>query len=860
MWSSACLLRRTRPIDIEFLAVYGGMHSSTMKEIAAPEAAAAPAAVRWPTLPFFQAIAPPLPGLGKECTLELMDRRSVSGELMRFEPGATSVDMRPNGSRIQTVKLKQIRSIRLAELISLVPDKETLAAMGTTVRQVGETKPFSIILRDGSEIAGATRGFIKDKDGLYLFLIEKESPLAIGCFIPACQLKDVQIGPLLGDTLINNEFVDSETIAAALNAQTMMRQERIGTYLTDRAIITQEELTLALTEQQKRPNARLGDVLIEAKIITPKQLKEALAIQAKQRERRLGDILIDMGAVSVRLIQMALSDKLGIPYINVKKFRLDAHIRDLLDPAFAMRHQVLPLRRTEESLVIAVENPLAIEFAQDLRFTTGLTIVPVIADPDELKARITKEYSRLEYRALDTGSTTPINGGGPSGKEPGKAELSNVEDLADQLTRETTQVAAPAKVRDADNRVSDNTLVRLVNKIIIDAHTLGASDIHIESNPGNGNTRIRFRRDGELEDYLDLAPAYRNSVISRIKIMADLDISERRHPQDGKIDFRKFGSLDIELRVAVIPTANHLEDIVLRILGGMEPHPLENLEFSTRDLTELRKMITRSYGLILVCGPTGSGKTTTLHSMLHEINQPDIKIWTAEDPIEISQPRLRQVQVQPKIDWTFAAAMRAFLRADPDVIMVGEMRDAETTKICIEASLTGHLVFSTLHTNSAAESILRLLDLGMDPFNFADALIGILSQRLARTLCSKCKRARSATEKEIADLLEEYCSDTSLDPTAVLARWQYSFGDDGRLTLYEAVGCKACRNGYKGRMGVYELLVSTPQMKHLVRSRATVPQLTEAAMAGGMRRLKHDAIEKIWSGALDLHAARTVSA
>jgi len=216
--------------------------------------------------------------------------------------------------------------------------------------------------------------------------------------------------------------------------------------------------------------------------------------------------------------------------------------------------------------------------------------------------------------------------------------------------------------------------------------------------------------------------------------------------------------------------------------------------------------------------------------------------------------------VQPKIDWTFAAAMRAFLRADPDVIMVGEMRDAETTKICIEASLTGHLVFSTLHTNSAAESILRLLDLGMDPFNFADALIGILSQRLARTLCTKCKRARSATEKEIADLLEEYCSDTSLDPATVLARWQYSFGDDGRLTLYDAVGCKACRNGYKGRLGVYELLVSTPQMKHLVRSRATVPQLTEAAMNGGMRRLKHDAIEKIWSGALDLHAARTVSA
>jgi type II secretory ATPase GspE/PulE/Tfp pilus assembly ATPase PilB-like protein len=338
-----------------------------------------------------------------------------------------------------------------------------------------------------------------------------------------------------------------------------------------------------------------------------------------------------------------------------------------------------------------------------------------------------------------------------------------------------------------------------------------------------------------------------------------LNISEHRHPQDGKIDFAKHGPLSIELRVAIIPTANSLEDVVLRILGGAEPLPLDQVGFSAQDLEKLRKMIARTYGLILVCGPTGSGKTTTLHSILRDINRPDIKIWTAEVPIEITQPGLRQVQVHPKIDWTFAAAMRAFLRADPDVIMVGEMRDAETTKIGIEASLTGHLVFSTLHTNSAAESIVRLLDLGMDPFNFADALIGVLSQRLARKLCLNCAQSYVASELEVTDLAGEYCIESKLDPAEVRRRWHAAFGKDGHIVLRRAIGCDACREGYQGRIVVYELLAGTPDIKHLVRSHGTVPQLLCAAQDGGMFSLRQNAIEKILQGVLDLASARAVS-
>src|SRR5213075_778494 len=378
-----------------------------------------------------------------------------------------------------------------------------------------------------------------------------------------------------------------------------------------------------------------------------------------------------------------------------------------------------------------------------------------------------------------------------------------------------------------------------------------------------------FRKDGSLSNYIEVPSAYRNPLVTRLKIMCDLDISEKRKPQDGKIKFKKFGPLDIELRVATIPTTGGVEDVVMRILAAGEPIPLEKLGVLPLNMERLKACISKPYGLFFVCGPTGSGKTTTLHSVLGSLNTVDTKIWTAEDPVEITQKGLRQCQMNPKGGLTFATAMKAFLRADPDIIMVGEMRDKETTSIGIEASLTGHLVFATLHTNSATESIIRLLDMGMDPFNFADALLGILAQRLAKRMCS-CKQPYTPESAELTAFLREYCDELmntsrfKADPKgsmeAVYREWVKNFGNDkGQLTFYKPVGCDKCGgSGFKGRCGLHELLIATDKLKKLIQEHSRVAEMLAQCLDDGMRTLKQDGMEKCLSGITHMKEVRAV--
>jgi len=572
--------------------------------------------------------------------------------------------------------------------------------------------------------------------------------------------------------------------------------------------------------------------LVKEQLISEEDLAEA-SRKARAAGIRTEEVLIDDYGLKPAQIGEALATFYKIRYEPFRQERVKPlDLLRNLKREFVEQSQWVPLEETDEGIVIATVDP-----DQVLASKVANNVFP--------RARIA--YRVMTYREFEQTVAQLFQR---------SLGLESVDDLLSDLTDQEQE----SSVAEELSAAADNELVKLVNKVIIDAHRMGASDIHIEPRPGKEKTRIRFRKDGSLMPYIEVPASYRNPLLTRLKIMCDLDISERRRPQDGKIKFRKYAPLDIELRVATVPTAGGVEDVVMRILANGEPIKLDGLGLSDDNLQRLHKAISKPYGIFFVCGPTGSGKTTTLHSILGHLNKPDTKIWTAEDPVEITQKGLRQVQVNRKAGLDFPTVMRAFLRADPDIIMVGEMRDRETVSIGLEASLTGHLVLSTLHTNSAPESIVRLLDMGMDPFNFADALIGVLAQRLAKRLCRDCKEAYTPDEAEVRVLLDEYCEDLRHTPTfrndpiaareAVLRDWHARFADErGRLRLYRPKGCDQCADsGYRGRLGLHELMLGSDDVKRLIQERALVSDLLSQALDDGMRTLRQDGIEKVLAG------------
>jgi type II secretory ATPase GspE/PulE/Tfp pilus assembly ATPase PilB-like protein len=570
---------------------------------------------------------------------------------------------------------------------------------------------------------------------------------------------------------------------------------------------------------------------------------DTLAENARQRGATFEHYLIDEFKCTVEELGDAMARFYGVPYEAFKPNRIRP--MDLLrniKREYAEKSGWLPLEENTEGVLILAVDP---------EHVMGSRVAHNVFQHVKLVYRVS---TQIEFDRTITQFFDQV------------ADDVSMGDLLSDLSDDGESSSSSEDL----NAAADNELVKLVNRIIVDAHRQGASDIHIEPRPGKEKTLVRFRKDGALSPYIEVPASYRNALVARIKIMCDLDSAERRKPQDGKIKFRKYGPLDIELRVATVPTAGGMEDVVMRLLAQGEPLPLEALALSEHNLTRLRETVSKPYGIFFVCGPTGSGKTTTLHSVLKYINTPDTKIWTAEDPVEITQKGLRQVQVNRKAGLDFPTVMRALLRADPDVIMVGEMRDIETVTIGLEASLTGHLVFSTLHTNSAPESIVRLLDMGMDPFNFADALLGVLAQRLARRVCRNCGETHEASEQEITGLLDEYCEDLRhskrfmVDPEAarkqLMEDWAARFADEqGRFTLKRAVGCVECNNtGYRGRIGLHELMLGTDAAKRLIQTRALVSELFLSAMDDGMRTLRQDGIEKVLSGDTDMVQVRKV--
>lgn len=596
-------------------------------------------------------------------------------------------------------------------------------------------------------------------------------------------------------------------------------------------------------EDTQRRKATKYDGLVTDGVLTHDELQAAVQ-KAREESMTVEQVLMDDYSIKPAQIGPSLARFFGVPYeaSNPSRLRVEA-LQGALKPEFVMEQGWIPLEEGPEGLVVMCLDPEAVR---------GSRIVP----------QVFPRAGRIAWRVTtQTDFNQTLNQlWGMQDREE------SVEDMLADLTAPMDDEAGDDNA--AESAAADNELVKFVNKIIIDAYHQRASDIHIEPLPGKAKTGIRFRVDGGLVPYVEVPAHFRQALVTRLKIMCDLDISERRKPQDGKIKFKKYGPLDIELRVATIPSAGGVEDVVLRILAAGEPIPLDKLGLTAHNLENLKNTVSKPYGLFYVCGPTGSGKTTTLHSVLKFLNTPETKIWTAEDPVEITQRGLRQVQVNKKAGIDFALVMRAFLRADPDIIMVGESRDKETVAMGVEASLTGHLVFSTLHTNSAPESITRLLDMGMDPFNFADALLGILAQRLARRLCD-CKEAYAPSHEELRSFINEYALDLKnteawkADPGGEAQKlyesWVEDHGHDGELKFHRARGCDKCnQTGYKGRVGLHELLVADDEIKRLVQERARVAEIFTAAVARGMRTLKMDGMEKIMMGLTDLKQVRSV--
>jgi type II secretory ATPase GspE/PulE/Tfp pilus assembly ATPase PilB-like protein len=748
-----------------------------------------------------------------QITIGFVDGQMQNGHIARFSPGASqlmllfSAGISPRNA-FPTERIAYIGFHRS----SGEPPPRPNSRKGELKIHVAGQKTF-VVDRSGDEAPGDL--------GFYARPAEPSSVFReIFFYNHGINAKEQNVP--LGAMLVRDGKVDSRQLEKGLNEQKGEARVPIGQILLANKKLDAAALEQA-TELQKRKGTRLGEVLIEAGLATAEDIEKALSEQRKRGGRRIGQILIEMNLVSEVDLSMTLAKKFQLPFLDLDSCSINLAALEELPKDFIEKNKVLPIDTDAKSVTLALADPLAVDTIDLVRVRTNKQVCEVVVTPSQLERYIPTYLDQVETKKVAT----------------------EMDDILKVLANDDGQLGAETESIEATQVAeSDNAIIKLANQIIIDAYRRGASDIHIEPNGKERTTVVRFRIDGDCIAYQDIPAAYRLPLVARFKIMAQLDISERRKPQDGKIRF-KIVERQIELRVATIPTVNGNEDMVLRILAAAKPIPLSNMGLSVRNLSTLEQLIKKPYGLILCVGPTGSGKTTTLHSALGAINTIDTKIWTAEDPVEITQAGLRQVQVNAKIGFTFANAMRAFLRADPDVIMVGEMRDHETASTAIEASLTGHLVLSTLHTNSAPETVTRLIDMGLDPFSFADALLGVLAQRLARSLCKQCREQYRASDSELLELSQAY----GKEAFEVLVRYDLPSG----IKLHKPIGCDACgKSGYRGRIAIHELLATDDALKIAIQRKAPVGEIRELACHNGMTTLLQDGIQKVLAGHTDL--------
>lgn len=658
----------------------------------------------------------------------------------------------------------------------------------------------------------------KSAGGFYALLMDETAALRLFFFTNHGVVSRNQ-KRRLGEILQDEGIVSHYSINTTLDAQRKLREKKLGEIISEQTDVPHRTIENVIEQAYRAgkvtPRMKLGDILINANIITQAQLDEALASQDRGKKVRLGELLTSRGLISDEQLLMVLALKFRLQFVDLNEVKPtpEAIAAIPADTAYALH--VLPLEDNGKRLIVATSEPTDYTIPDSLYYYTKRRIEMVVATPQLISAALQRHYPKEEY-ALDElicGMTE-------------EAQLVEQEQETDYMSE------------------LDSHIITLVSRILLDAYGKGASDIHFEPSARENPFQIRYRIDGVCRVAHQIPKTFKRAIISRLKIMANLDISERRKPQSGKILMSHKGR-QIEYRLETMPTVGGNEDAVLRILASAEPRPLEQMDFSPDNLEKMKYLMSQPYGLILCVGPTGSGKTTTLHAALKHLNTPELKIWTVEDPVEITQHGLRQVQVHHKIGLTFHEALRSFLRSDPDVIMVGEMRDAETAKTAIEASLTGHLVLSTLHTNSASETVVRLIDIGIDAVNFADCLLGVLAQRLVRRLCTDCKQPYKPGPDEIDKLKNLY------GPL-----WETHLNLDGGLdglVFMKKGGCDHCdQTGYKGRIAIQELLVNSAKMKRLIRQKAPVDEIVSLGFEEGMKTLIMDGLQKVIAGVTDI--------
>ena len=759
--------------------------------------------------------------LKKNVIIDFMDGQKVEATLLEdFSPDKIDIDVSLISKKIQKFSLHEICCIEMTsnsnvpiDILHHTHDEEITTAIGSK---------FKVRVREDIVYPTGFFGYTVNKNAPYNIIFFTHHGVNIRC----------QIRPV-GEILQEKGVITKDNMKMVLNEQERLKNRLVGEIITDRCDVTREKVEETFDRAKmhdRHSRIRIGDILIEAGLVTKEQVEMAIAEQRDGKKKKVGTLLIEKGLITEEQLLAALATKFHMRFIDLTDHVPHEKALNALPHEVAVRLNVFPVLDKGDRLVVATSQPTDYTVHDNLRFYTNRKIELVAAMSDQITEAIEKYYPK-----------------------PGTAVLDNIiGDLSVDQEEELYEKEESSGVTETDSQI-----VNLVNRILLDAYSKGVSDIHLEPGMHEKPFVVRYRVDGICHVAHQIPSMYKKAITSRVKIMANLDIAERRKPQSGKI-LMKYQDKRIEFRVEITPTSGGNEDAVLRILASSKPLPLEDMGFSEYNLKVFRNILSQPYGIILCVGPTGSGKTTTLHSALGHINTVERKIWTVEDPVEITQNGLRQVQVLHKIGLTFTEVLRSFLRADPDVIMIGEMRDAETAKTAIEASLTGHLVLSTLHTNSAPETIVRLIEMGMDPFNFADAFLGILAQRLARRLCSECKKPYNPTADEFDRLIHMY------DPYWYELHKMPSYSGD--ILLFKNEGCEKCNgSGYKGRVALHELAIATDNMKKAIKDEANAEELKNIAIQEGMKTLLMDGVHKILNGSTDLNqvlkvcSSRTVS-